>query len=276
MKFIFICPNCGNINDNYDSIIKNEDFIYDKVLCKCGQPIILEHAYPLLVAVDLIVTSKQLHDICKKTDKDNREKFLEFMKEQMGVDFSHEELMKYITLMDSIKCKYNDNELRNSTSIHDEFEEKYISKYKNDDYKKIDSFTSGDKLFFKNKFRKTFIIMVAATIEILFNDFFETLILKKLGEKGGKIFLSRYDHAGVKECVDICNAFIEKPLKDKVDEIKNGFFDKWNTLRNERNSIIHSNTKYISMKRTSDVYMLIEESILVFSSLKSQVYKEEI
>lgn len=274
MSFVFICPYCGNINDNYETITKDENFIYDKVLCQCGQPIVLENAYPSLVAVDLIKTSRELYDICKKTDKDNRENFLKHMKEQVGLEFSHEELMKYITLMDSIKCKYNDNQLRNTSAIHDEFEDIYISKYKNNDYKKIDYFISGDRMFLSNKFRKTFIIMVASTIEILFNDFFEALIIKKLGEKGGKIFLSRYDHAGVKECLDICNAFIDKPLKEKMDEIRSGFFGKWNTLRNERNSIIHSNTKYISMKRTSDVYMLIEESILVFSSLKSEVYKE--
>ncbi|MCB2300121.1 hypothetical protein [Clostridium tagluense] len=275
MNRIFICPSCGNMNNNYKRITNVvEDSTSEKNLCSCGQEILMKHSYPLLQAVDLIITSEQLYEICNDTDKNNRATFLKFAGDD-GINFSHQELINYITINETIRSKYTDNDPEKFSLIYDEFENQIISKYKAG-YNKIDCFVVYDRSSFRNKFRKTFVIIVASVIEMLFNEFFDILILKKLGNEGGKIFLSRYDHTGVKECIDICNAFVDEPLKIKMDNIKEGFFDRWGTLRNERNSIIHSNNKYISRKRTNEIYKLIEESILIFSNFKSQVYSQNI
>lgn len=272
MKAMFICPSCGYIRNDNDGI-GYEDLAQNKVVCKCGQEVSMDHSYPQLQAVDLIITSEQLYNMCKNIDIDNREEFMKFARKE-GVDFSHKELMQYIAIMESVRTKYSDNEVEKFNFITDEFEKQVISK-NNVDYDKIDFFIAAERLFLKNRYRKTFIIIVASAIEMLFNDFFNRLISKKLGDEGGKVFLSRYDHTGIKECIDICNSFVEKPLKEKMDEIKKGFFDKWGTLRGERNCIIHSNNKFISMKRTNEIFKLIDDSILVFSNLNSQLYSKK-
>ncbi|MBN1045434.1 hypothetical protein DVW08_08695 [Clostridium botulinum] len=276
MKTIFICPHCGHKNYYYEYILPNgsDELAQKKVLCQCGKPVEMKHNYPNLQIIDFIETAFELYRTCKNTDKKNIEAFLNFAKEEK-VDFTREEVMQYIEIDESIIAKYVDNDLSVFTDICDELKNRLKSRYKDEvDYYKIDYFVSCDTVFFRNKFRKAFIIVVASIIEMLFDDFFRNLILTKLGTKGGNIFLSRYGHSGVKECLDICDAFMDKPLKFKMDNIKKGFFDKWNTLRNERNSIIHSNTKYISSKRTNYVYKLIDESVDIFTILISEVYSQ--
>lgn len=276
MDNMFLCPYCGYKNYDYKNILTNrlEELVQKKVVCQCGKPVEMKHSYPNLQIVDFIGTAFKLYDTCKNTDKKNIEDFLSLMKDKK-VNFTHEEVMQYIDINESIRALYVDNDSSIFSTMYDELENRLESRYKDAvDYYKIDYFVVYDRGIFQNKFRKAFIIVVASIIEMLFDDFFRSLILKKLGNEGGKKFLSRYDHSGVKECLDICDAFMDKPLKFNMDNIKKGFFDRWNTLRNERNSIIHSNTKYISRKRTSAVYKMIEESVDIFAILISEVYSQ--
>ena len=98
--------------------------------------------------------------------------------------------------------------------------------------------------------------------------------MKRLGVEGGNAYLSSCKYAGTNDCIGICNAFVDNALKNRMDSIQNGFYDRWSTLRNERNSIIHSNNRYIPSKRASEAQRLIQESVLIFSNLKSQVYAQ--
>lgn len=264
---IAICPLCGNIEKKHEFSI--EDY------CSCGEPISGETFFPRFEVQQFISIGEDLYDKCKQADRDNVKKFIEFSRNFKNCEFSHEEIMKYVTIIESIKSKYSANTTKSIGKAYDEFEDIIISKYKIE-YEKISTFVAGDAVYFRNQSRKPFIIIVASIIEMLFNDFFRILVIKRLGNNGGNVFLSRYDHAGIKECIDICNAFLEKSLKLEMDSLKKGFFDKWNTLRTERNSIVHSNSKYISKKRTSEVYKLIDESQIIFSNLISQIYSKKI
>jgi hypothetical protein len=267
LSIIFICHFCGNINKDF----KNSDEIIEReAKCVCGKEILMEHSYPLLQAQDLILTAKYLYNMCKDIDKENRIKMQGYLKSEK-VDITDEDLIKYITLYESIRSSYVDNKRDFFNDIDDEFEKKVRSKY-NTDFDIIDAFIACTRVFLRNKFRKTFIIVIASSIEMLFNDYFKDLISKKLGNEGGKFFLSRYDYSGIQECIDICSAFVEKPVKEMMDNVSQGFYDRWSTLRKERNSIVHDNTKYVSRERTNAVYKLIEESVQVFSNLKSKLY----
>ncbi|MDR3587884.1 MAG: hypothetical protein P4L59_21620 [Desulfosporosinus sp.] len=271
MDKIFICPFCGNL----DKSIKDTDEIIKRTkLCSCGEKLLMEYCYPILQAQDLILTSQELYNLCKSADKTNRIQMQEFLKNE-GIHISDEELSRYINIYETVRAKYSDNNREHFTSILDEIEDKIRSKY-NTDLKIIDTFLSYSYQVLRNRFRKTLIIVVASSIEMLFNDFFDQLILRRLGVDGGNAFLSNCKYAGINECLNICNSFVDNALKIRMNAIKDGFYDRWSSLRNERNSIIHSNNKYISSKRASEAQRLIQESVLIFSNLKSQVYAQSI
>ncbi len=65
----------------------------------------------------------------------------------------------------------------------------------------------------------------------------------------------------------------EEKLDTKMNKYAKGFFDKWTSLRNLRNDIIHSNTTYVSKIKMSKINKMIDESFLVFANLKSEIYK---
>lgn len=127
----------------------------------------------------------------------------------------------------------------------------------------------------QNQFRKAYIIMLASLIEQLFNDYFSELINLKLSSYGSKVFLAKYNTAGIQSVIDITDSFLDEPLKKQMDKFLNGFFDRWASLRNLRNSIIHSNNKYITKIKISNLNKLIKESYTVFAQLKSNLYKEK-
>lgn len=266
MNYIYICPFCGNVN-KYPENCKHQ-------ICLCGNLMQIEHSYPNLQAVDSIRTVQYMFDACKNIDKNNRLAIQNFLKQpKVGVNILDEDLIKYISLYEAVRSKYRDNFVDDFINIDDEFEKKMLDKY-NVDFSVIDSFIASSRLFLRNYFRKSFIIMLATSIELLFNDYFGSLVLSKLGNNGGEVFLSSYEYASIKDCIEVCSAFTDKPIDYIMNSLSLGFFDRWSTLRNERNSIIHSNNRYISSKRINDAYKLIEESILVFSNLKSLIYKQ--
>jgi hypothetical protein len=127
--------------------------------------------------------------------------------------------------------------------------------------------------FNKNYIRKPYIIIVASLIEQLFEDYFTEAISMRLSENGKKVFLDKYDTAGIQSAIDIVDSFLDESLHDTMDKYSKGFYEKWNDLRKLRNSIIHSNSKYITKIKVSKIHKLVKESCLVFLNLKSEIYK---
>ncbi|MDB2151182.1 hypothetical protein [Clostridium butyricum] len=262
----YICSNCGKIClDN-----KKDKFIHLRN-CECGKEIESEELYPTFNALNFISISKTLYDNCKDADRENNKNLISaIQKENMNI--SQNELTKYILLYEKVLQGFEENNVRIFNEIEDEFEKAMIKQYKCD-YDTIDFIIASFQVFYKNRFRKPFVIMVSSSIEMLFNDFFETIIELIVGESGAKIFKEKYRYASVNECVDICSAFLGHSLKDEMNSISTGFYDEWNELRKNRNSIVHSNNKYITKKRADDIKNLIDKSIYVFSNLKSNFYK---
>ena len=68
---------------------------------------------------------------------------------------------------------------------------------------------------------------------------------------------------------------MEESLALKMNKYSNGFFDRWTSLRKLRNDIIHSNSTYVSKNKISKINKMVDESFLVFSNLKSEIYKNK-
>lgn len=262
----FVCSECGNRGE-----IKSES---DKT-CLCGKLIEVEELYPSLDATSFIGTAIELYDSCKSTAKVNKLKIYDLLSKEKGINISMDDVTNYIELYEKQLNKHSDNKLSNISSALDGFEDSLGSMHNYDDTTISEiKFLIANK--WVNRLRKPFVIMAASSIEMLFNDYFKLLLKYKLGEKGANLLLDKYKTSGIQECISICNVFINTSLKEEIDAIKPAFFDKWQSLRNDRNGIIHSNNKYISMKRTHDIEKLLNESIEIFWNLKSNILKSDI
>lgn len=60
-----------------------------------------------------------------------------------------------------------------------------------------------------------------------------------------------------------------------MNRYSGNFYDKWSELRRVRNSIIHSNNRYITKIKITKINKLIVDSLKVFSELKGEIYKME-
>ncbi|MFI3227300.1 MAG: hypothetical protein R3Y09_07810 [Clostridia bacterium] len=264
---IYICKNCGNIINTND---KDFNAIISRMFtCDCGGLISMDNSFPNLCSTDFIKTAEELFNQCKKVDKQNIKDFCSFL-ENKNITIDKTEIDSILNSYQNIKATYPDNDKNSFTSILDKFEKKLTEKYTPDQTNII---ISSIHLFYSNKYRKLLIITIACIVEQLFSSYLKLLATSNLKKHGEVTFLKRIENNGTQSNIDISNIFLDEPLKNKMEKISNGFFDKWASLRNLRNDIIHSNEKYISKETISKQYKLIESSITVFSKLTSEVYR---
>ena len=271
MKRLYICKTCGNIVHEDESI---KQYILDRNYnCSCNSLITMENSYPPLNCNDFIFSMQDLLENSKMKDKNNLEGFHNFLIDNYKILIDKTKADSYLSTYEKIREKYPDNDRNFFLIIYDEFE-KVLSRNLND-YDMIDSILSCIVLFDRNRFRKPIILIVASLIELLFNNFFKILVESTLSSYGSTSFLKKYEFSGVQSCIDICNSFLDENLNSKMDKFVIGFYNKWETLRKLRNNIIHNNTTYISKTKVLKSIKLVDESIIVFSSLIVQIYKDK-
>jgi len=165
--------------------------------------------------------------------------------------------------------EYKDNDDSFWLEIVDRFEDSICD---NMEPNQVIAISSAIHVFKGNYFRKPFIVMVASIIEQLFNNYFEEVVNISLSENGKKVFMDKYYTLGIQSSIDIIGSFLDESLHAKMDKYSKGFYDKWAGLRVLRNNIIHSNSKYISKNKLSQINKLIEESYIIFAKMKSELY----
>ena len=266
MGYVFICRKCGDIK----SIDLKFGTRYLKCN-KCAKPMDWSNAFPPQSVIDFRDTVDSLFELSKKRDKEILNARYDFVKSNHP-NFDKTQLDKYINQYEKICEKYPDNDDTLWQSISDEFEYEIRNDITDEQSTTIKVVMD---MYPRNQFRKAYIIMLASLIEQLFNDYFTELINCKFSSFGSEVCLAKYNTAGIQSVIDITDSFLDEPLKKQMDKFLNGFFDRWASLRNLRNSIIHSNNKYITKIKISTVNKLIEESYTVFAQLKSNLYKEK-
>lgn len=264
MDCVFICKKCGNIEEiDWSKGTEN-------LMCtKCNNPMNWTNAFPNQAVIDFEPTVSSLFELSKKKDKENLDNQYKLIKQDIG-NINKTQVDKYINRCEKIIEKYADNDDTLWLKIDDELENE-LNKTMNENQSKI--IMVATRICNQNPFRKAYIIMVASLIEQFFNDYFTELINTKLSSYGSKAFLNKYETAGIQSVIDITEAFLEESLKVKMDKYSKGFFDRWASLRSLRNSIIHSNNRYITKIRVSNVSKIVDESYTVFKYLKSDLYQ---
>lgn len=269
MKLFIICSNCGNIFEYNDRV--EDGFINHHVKCTCNSKLSIYDHFPTLASQDFYCSARDLYEKSKQCDRDNLAGLYDVLIKYGLIAFDKTKLDSYLNRYEKIKEKYQDNDASNLQTIMNEFEKIYIKSEKVDiiDHNIILSILS----FNKNRFRKPFIIMTLSLIEQLFNDYFTQIIKTKLSSHGADNFLKTYETNGIQNCINILDSFLDEPLTIKMDRHYRGYYDKWDTYRKVRNEIIHSNKKYVSKIRVTEIYKFIDISVELFAKLKSEIYK---
>lgn len=262
LKGVFICKKCGNIQE-LDS---------EKECQVCHEIMDWGNSFPPLNALDFMHSAKDLFEQAKRCDKENIDSQYQLLVKDGKCNIDKTLLDKYNNKYQKILEKYPDNDDTVWIEADDKFEDELCGIMC---IEQALSIFSAIKVFSKNHFRKPYVIMVASLIEQLFNDYFRIVVSRKLTGKGQKIFLDKYETAGIQSAIDIIDSFLDERLYDKINRYSEGFYDKWAELRKIRNSIIHSNNSYITKVKISLIDKLIVESLLVFSKLESEIYKME-
>ena len=265
VKYDFICEKCGNIQKG-----KFNQRTTELVCNVCGNAMGWGNSFPPLNALDFIHSSTDLFEQSKNCDKNNLELQYQCIIKCGCWNGDKTELDKYNNAYERILEKYADNDDTFWLEIMDTFEEEICKDMAPEQAMAV---LSAIKVFSKNYFRKPYIIIVASLIEQLFNDYFKALVSNELCEYGSKVFLHKYEITGIQSAVDIIESFLDGCLRDKMNMYSAGFYEKWAGLRGLRNGIIHSNNKYVSKIKVSQIKKLADESLIVFSHLKSNLYK---
>lgn len=266
MDYVFICKNCGN-SQNIDWSKGTFGLKCDK----CRHDLSWKDAFPPQTAISFSDTTNELYNLCKKRDKENKETQIEYLK-TYGLTIDKSVLDKYINQYEKHleKFPYNNDGLWQG--IDDQFEDELAKSLSVNETAMMLVMVRNAS---KNGFRTAYVIMLASLIEQLFNNYFEELLELNLTEYGRIKFLEKYETAGIQSVIDISNSFLDESITDKMDRYSKGFSDRWKSLRELRNSIVHSNDKYISKVRLSKIKHLKDESYKVFLGLKKELYSRQ-
>ncbi len=262
--YMFICKECGNIQ-KYDESKGTIELKCERCASKLGW----ESSFPPLTALNLKNSAQLLLEQSKKQDREILQA-TELLITKTGKSNINETFIdKWINTYENWLEKYPDND----DNIWIERDDKFEDIICNELGVELGLNLFSALKFDKNYFRKPYVIMVASMIEQLFNDYFNELVRMNLPEYGSKVFLRKYNTAGIQTTIDIAECFLEESLAEKMNRYSDAFSDRWTSLRKLRNDIIHSNSTYISKNKISRINKLAEESFLVFSNLKSEMYK---
>jgi len=208
------------------------------------------NSFPPLNVLDFVRSAKNLYEQSKRCDRENLNSQYDFIIAEGKFSIDKTLLDRYNNKYQKILEKYPDNDDTVWMKVEDEFEDELC------DIMCIEQATlisSSMRVFCKNYFRKPYIV-----------------VNRKLAGKGQKIFLSKYETAGIQSALDIIDSFLDESLYDKMNRYSEGFYDKWAELRRIRNSIIHSNNRYITKIKISQIDKLIDESLKVFLNWRAK------
>ncbi|MEY2355577.1 hypothetical protein [Lysinibacillus capsici] len=262
MKINLFCYECGEFE--YE---KNLDgFSTNGIDCNfCGTKNRFKDSYyPHFSVNEFIQTINEMDEQNKnnisQTIKTSYETFNTFNSSEINVTLQKYEEIYY--LMDKLLENEKIYSIDAKSKVIDDLEEKLIKLYPTDTAIGIVSSLP----FVKTHYRKPILILIASTIELLFNTYFEEVC--KIEELPKKLTTS------IPKKIEYLDSNRAKSLQNHMNNYDENFYFLWEQLRSKRNKIIHKNSLYISNKMIEDNMQLLKSSVFVFINLTSELYRE--
>lgn len=263
----FFCYECGEIIEkyNFDTV---QEKIVDGVECTfCGAQKRLKYCYyPHFSVNDFIKTIQELYN---QNKNDLTKKLTSTYKIFNEIEGTHENLSleDYTTIyhiLDSLLEDEVEYSIDVKSRVIDNLEDKLVQFYPTD---LAISIVSSLPLI-NTPYRKPIVILIASTIELLFNVYYKDAI------KIGKIKEHSDEFLSLHRKIRYLDANRAKSLEQYIGQYDKDFYALWDDLRKIRNKVIHSNSLYISNKMIEDYMVLLKTSVTVFLNLTSELYRE--
>lgn len=262
------CYECGEIieDPNYKEIL---DIFDCEIECKfCGsEKRFRDCYYPHFSIKDFIKTTNKLYEQNKEDltrEIDSAYKLFEDMKDA-NEHFTLEEYTKIYHALDRLledEVKYS---IDVKSNVYDNLEDILVQMYPTD----LAISIVASLHFIKTPFRKPIVILIASTIELLFNVYYKDAIRIGKIEEHSDPFLSLYRK------IKYLDENRTKSLKQYIEQYDKDFYALWDGLRKIRNKVIHSNSLYISNKMIEDYMTILKTSVTVFLNMTSELYREQ-
>jgi|GEM_PF-3970612 len=263
MKVNLFCYECGEFNYNIDFALEK---LKDSIECNfCNTKNRFKDSYyPHFTINDFKQTIREMYRQNKsnlaQTLKTNYEMFNLNSTSESGVTLQGYEEIYY--LMDELLENEKLYSIDAKSKVTDDLEEILIKLYPTDTAIEIVSSLP----LIKTPYRKPLLILIASTIELLFNTYFEEVCkMEKLAKRDIPSIPLKIKHLDSNRV---------KSLKNQMDKYDEDFYLLWKQLRSNRNKIIHKNSIYISNKMIEENIQLLELSVYVFINLTSELYRE--
>jgi len=99
----------------------------------------------------------------------------------------------------------------------------------------------------------------------------EKVLTKRTSKVIAPKIMESLKHKSIEEHFNQITPFLLNDLKHELKEVESGFYDKWDTLRKQRNKLIHKNGLDISSKRAIEIFDIAKKSVSVFMVLNNKL-----
>ncbi|PFY39132.1 hypothetical protein COL50_25235 [Bacillus toyonensis] len=260
------CYECGEIIEdiNLKQMLDISNYEIECNFCESRKRF-KDCYYPHFSVKDFIKTIDTMYEQNKKNLTENIKSAYKIFDEikDTNDNFTLEEYTKIYHILDHLledEVKYS---IDIKSNVYANLEDTLVEMYPSDLAINI----VASLHFIKTPFRKPIVILIASTIELLFNIYYkDALRIGKIDEHDNP-FLS------ITRKIKHLNKNRNKSLKQHIERYDKDFYDLWDDLRIIRNKVIHSNSLYISNKMIENYMNLLKKSITVFLNITSELYR---
>lgn len=259
------CYECGEIigDCTHDQM---SDFVKNGVECEfCKTRKRFRYCYyPHFSINDFIKTTNKLYEQNKKdlTEEINSAYKLFNKDKDANENFTLEDYTKIYHVLDHLledEVKYS---IDNKSKVYDNLEDVLVQMYPI----KLATRIVNSFHFINTSYRKPIVILIASTIELLFNTYYESAYeFQKFPKNNTTSIHYKIIHL---------DSHRTESLEHCMNKYDNNFYNLWRDLIKKRNKIIHYNSLYISNKMVEEYMKLLNMSVTIFMNITSELYRE--
>ncbi|HHP1053235.1 hypothetical protein [Bacillus cereus group sp. BfR-BA-01354] len=258
----YVCPNCHNI------FHFQEDPDFSCPNCNIKEKLVSYNIYPPIPTLDLFYSLMELYELANLKQKKIVKSLIEQLQEITNNTYDYNQINNLLSIIINIK---DDKEI-DIIKKTDKIRRKISKTLKLDDSEQVEAaflvLFSGRNV---NRLCKAIIILSASSIEIIFKEFMENAITKITTTDIANNIMSILTNKSIDEHITQLRVFMKNDFVKEMKEVDSQFLDQWETLRKDRNKIIHKNSISIHWYKTQATFELAKKSVEIFAKLNNKI-----
>jgi len=256
----YVCPKCNLI-----FYIEGKDLQCSS--CGCSGSINFG-IYPVLSAVDILYALYETVHIATLKQRNIIKKIQINLKSELHQEFEIDKIKEILITFCKMKESSYDEVGFDFDKVRGRIKTILALEDEDDLSNAFGICSSGNN---QNRLYKSIVILSATFIEIIFKDYMEKVLITRTNSITASKIMESISNKSIEEHIKLLDPFLSRSLKDDLDEVELGYYEKWQTLRRQRNKLIHKNTIDISSKRAEEIFGIAKKSVLVFMKLNNML-----